>query len=157
MRPTVPLKVEHLEDRCVPATFGHPWADSSHITLSFVADGTNISGVASNLDTTLAGMGSAAARMEILRAFQTWVANANLNIGLVSDNGADFDAPGAVQGDPRFGDIRVGGRAWASDVLSLTTPFNYFNTGSGNVAINTAATLNIGGGAGTHDLYTVML
>src|SRR5439155_3824771 len=103
------------------------------------------------------GIGGNTARDEILRAYQTWVANANLNIALVADNGAAFDAPGAVQGDARFGDIRVGGRAWAGDVLSLTTPFNYFNTQSGNVALNTAAALTLGGANGSHDLYTVVL
>jgi hypothetical protein len=151
------LKVERLEDRTVPATFGHPWADAQHITLSFVPDGTNISGVSSNLNATLSGIGGDAARDEILRAFQTWVANANVNIGLMSDNGDAFDAPGQVQGDVRFGDIRLGGRAWAGDVLALTTPFNYFNTQSGNVAVNTAATFSIGGSDTTHDLYTVLL
>src|SRR5262245_42605916 len=155
-RPTTSLNVERLEDRTVPATFGHPWADPN-ISLSFVADGTNISGTPSNLTSFLSGIGGNTARDEILRAYQTWVANANLNIGIVGDNGAAFDAPGKVQGDDRFGDIRIGARAWAGDVLSLTTPFNYFNTQSGNVAINSAAAITVGGAGTTRDLYTVML
>src|SRR5262245_23897610 len=120
MRPTIALKVERLEDRTVPAAFGHAWADSTHLTLSFVHDGTNIDGVSSKLDSVLSKIGGPAAREEILRAFQTWVANADLNIGLVDDKGGAWDAPGEIQGDDRFGDIRVGGRAWAGDVLSLT-------------------------------------
>lgn len=155
MRPKFSLALEHLEDRCVPATFGNPWPDGSHITLSFAPDGTNISGTASNLSVLTSG--NLAARDAILGAFQNWAANANINLGLVSDNGDAFDVAGAVQGDSRFGDIRVGGRAWASDVLALTTPFNYFNTQSGNVALNTAASLTVGGANGTRDLFTVML
>src|SRR5437660_1554954 len=32
------LRVETLEDRCVPATWGNPWLDSEHWTLSFAPD-----------------------------------------------------------------------------------------------------------------------
>ena len=34
------LVVEILEDRAVPATFGVPWNDPGHLTLSFAPDGT---------------------------------------------------------------------------------------------------------------------
>src|ERR1051326_6216676 len=110
MRPAK-LNLECLEDRSVPAVFGNPWPDSN-ITLSFALDGTDINAAPSNLSATLSALGSSAAQNEILRAFQTWAANANINIGLVGDNGAAWNAPGLVQGDSRFGDIRVGGRAW---------------------------------------------
>jgi hypothetical protein len=152
MRPTISLRLEHLEDRAVPATFGNPWPDGSNITLSIVPDGTDIHGSGSNLAQLLSGPNGDAAKESILRAFQTWVANASINIGLVADDGSAFNAAGEVQHDPRFGDIRIGGRNWASDVLALTTTFNYFNTESGNVALNTAA-----GVVDTHDLQTVML
>ncbi len=155
--PKTSLALEHLEDRCVPATFGNPWPDETQVTLSFVPDGADISGTGSNLSVLTSGSTGNTARDAILKAFQTWVANANINIGLVGDSGDAFDVAGAVQGDSRFGDIRVGGRAWASDVLALTTPFNYFNTQSGNVALNTAANLTLGGANGSFDLFTAML
>src|SRR5262245_43790487 len=156
MGKSLPLTVEKLEDRSVPAVFGTPWSDSSHITLSFAPDGTLISNAPSNL-TSFLGENNAAGRDEILRAYQNWVASANINIGLVADSGDAFDAPGEVQGDSRFGDIRIGARAWASDVLALTTPFNYFNPGSGNVAINSGVSYSVAGSSGTYDLFTVIM
>src|SRR5262245_36602448 len=95
------LHVEHLEDRTVPAVFGSPWPDGSNITLSIVPDGTNINGAGSNLNQILSGPNGAAAKDAILRAFQNWVAKANINIGLVSDNGSAFDAAGEIQHDSR--------------------------------------------------------
>jgi hypothetical protein len=75
----------------------------------------------------------------------------------VSDNGAAWDVAGLIQADPRFGDIRIGGRSLASDVTAITTPFNYFNTQSGNVQLNTDMAFSIDGTAGTYDLFTSML
>src|SRR5262245_11767800 len=158
MRPLTRLRVESLEDRSIPAVFGNPWPDGSNITLSFLADGTDIHGTASNLSSTiLSGTSGDAGRLAILRAMQSWVANANINVGLVGDNGAAYDAAGAVQGDSRFGDIRVGGRNWADDVLSLTTAFNYFSTESGNIAVNTGKAFTYGSVSGDFDLFTAML
>ena len=36
------LRAEILEDRCTPTTFGNPWPDASHLTMSFVPDGTQV-------------------------------------------------------------------------------------------------------------------
>src|SRR5262245_2358803 len=99
---------EPLEDRTVPTSFGTGWADPGHLTLSFAPDGTTTPGGPSSLGTTLSGVGSSAAwQREILRAFQTWAVNANVNIGLVADSGPALGTPGSVQGDARFGDVRV--------------------------------------------------
>ncbi len=158
MRPSKRLRVEQLEDRALPATFWNPWPDGSHITMSFVQDGTDIHGVASNLSSAiLSGTSGEPARLAVLRPMQWLVANANINVGLVGDNGAAWDATGAVQSDSRFGDIRVGGRNWADDVLSLTTTFNYFNTESGNIAVNTGKSFSYGSVSGDYDLFTAML
>ena len=156
MRPTR-LRLEQLEDRSVPATYNIPWANASGLTLSFAPDGTDINGAQSNLWSALGGLGSDSVKLDILRAFQNWAVNSNINIGLVSDDGSAFDAPGQFQGDPRFGDIRIGGRALASDVGALTTPVNYFNTQSGNMMWNTSALFSLNGAAGTLDLTTVAL
>ena len=76
------LAIEVLEDRAVPATFGVPWSDPSHLTLSFVPDGTPIAGHTSSLFQTLERSEPTAVwEREILRAFQTWAVNANINIG----------------------------------------------------------------------------
>ncbi len=44
----------------------------------------------------------------MLKGFQNWAAHTNSDIGLVSDNGAEFGVPGSTHSDFRFGDIRVG-------------------------------------------------
>src|SRR5438067_10264064 len=82
------LMLEPLEDRAVPATFGVPWDDPSHLTLSFAPDGTAIAGHTSTLFQTLnAQMPTATWQREILQSFQTWAVQANINIGLVGDGG----------------------------------------------------------------------
>src|ERR1700752_672559 len=82
------LAIESLEGRAVPAAFGVPWSDPSHLTLSFVPDGTPIAGHTSSLFQTLGAVGSSNVwQTEILRAFQTWAVNANINLGLVPDGG----------------------------------------------------------------------
>jgi hypothetical protein len=151
------LRVERLEDRCVPATFGVAWPDGMHLTLSFAPDGTPIAGDPSSLDSLLAPLGDSAARLEILRAFQTWAVNGNLNIGVVADGGQDFAVGGAIQGDPRFGDVRIGARPLGSEVLAVTAPFNLFGTSSGNSSLNSTQPLSLGGSPGTYDLYTIYL
>src|SRR3954454_14909996 len=99
------FEFEPLEDRAVPATFGVPWSDPGHLTLSFVPDGTPIAGHASSLFRTLGAVAPPSAwQGEILRAFQTWAVNANVNIGLVADGGQALGVAGASQHDPRFGD-----------------------------------------------------
>src|SRR6266850_336748 len=97
-----PLRVERLEDRDVPAVFGVPWLDGSNLTLSFAPDGTPTMGGSSTLSQTLSALGDNAAKLQILRAFQTWAEQANVNIGVVADGGQSFDTNGAIQGDTRF-------------------------------------------------------
>src|SRR4051794_2216252 len=117
------LAIEVLEDRSVPATFGVPWSDPSHLTLSFVPDGTAIAGHTSSLSQRLGAVEpSTVWEGDILRAFQTWAVNANINIGLVADGGQALGVAGASQHDPRFGDIRVGAQPMAADALSISVP-----------------------------------
>ncbi len=153
-----PLVVEQLEDRCVPATWGNPWPDAAHLTLSFAADGTTISSSASNLQTLL---DTQAARqtweLEVLRAFQTWAVNANINIGLVADGGQAFGSAGRPQGDNRFGDIRIGGTAQPTDVEAVATPFeSTAGTWSGDVNLNTSVPYGINNQAAV-DLFSTVL
>jgi Matrixin len=151
------LRLESLEDRAVPAVFGEPWLDGRHVTLSFAGDGTSISGVSSNLTATLTPLSLDAAKLEILRAFQSWVVNSNLNVGLVNDSNLAFGTAGAIQSDPRFGDIRVGARNLASDVLAITAPFSLISPSSGDLILNSGKTFTIGGFLGTYDLFTVFM
>jgi hypothetical protein len=133
------LGSEALEDRAVPATFGVPWADPTHLTLSFVPDGTPIAGHTSSLYQTLNAQAPTATwKAEILAAFQTWAEVANINIGVVADGGKPLGTDGPAQHDPRFGDIRVGAQPMAGDALSISIPNDPYLVGTwgGDVLLN---------------------
>ncbi len=147
---------ERLESRDTPAAFGNPWPDGQHLTLSFAPDGTSVGGQASNLTHLLQSI-DPSARAEILRAFQKWISVANVNVGLVGDGGAAFGSAGAVQGDPRFGDIRVGARALGNDVLAVTAPYGTYDNNSGDIVLNANGRWSVGGAGTTYDLFTVLL
>ncbi len=137
------LNVTALEGRDVPASFGIPWSDPKHLSISFAPDGTSAAGVSSNLSAALdAQMPTAVWRAAILRAAQIWSAAANLNIGLVADNGDAFGSPGATQADPRFGDIRIAGVPMAGDALGEAVPPDPLLSGTmaGDVFFNTNTT-----------------
>ena len=110
------LTVETLEARIVRSVLGLPWLDPTHLTLSFAPDGTSIAGDASDLFQTLDSQFPTPASWQdvIVQAFQTWAAQTNVSVGLTTDSGAPFGVAGLMQGDPRFGDIRIGARAAGS-------------------------------------------
>jgi predicted Zn-dependent protease len=151
------LRLEYLESRTVPALFGTPWADPQHLTLSFVPDGTNVDGAGSSLAATLGG-DTGAWQAEILRAVQTWTAYANINVTVVADSGAALGTPGALQGDARFGDIRIAARPLSDNELAITDPSGFVGgTRTGDIVLNSQQPINIGGTDNHYDLYTVLL
>jgi hypothetical protein len=93
---TVLLRLEPLEPREVPATFGIPWSDGQHQTLSSAPDGS------SNLHSALFAH-DPDARLAVLRAVQTWSVQVNVNVGGVSASGAAFGTAGAGYGEVRVG------------------------------------------------------
>ena len=147
------LQLEKLEEREVPSAtiYGNPWLDGQHLTLSFAPDGTNISGSTSTLSQTLTSAGPTS-KTDLLRAVATWEDATNINFGLVTDGGQAFGTSKAIQGDTRFGDIRIGARPLTSTVLAITSPFNYLDSYSGDVVVNSQDAFGK-----TYDLYTVML
>jgi hypothetical protein len=154
------LPLEQLEERTVPATFNVPWPDAPDLTLSFAPDGTDAVGQSSTLFRTLgAGLSTSAWEAEILRAFQTWAVAANINIGVVADGGEPFGTLGLKQGDPRFGDIRIGAIPLGAGVLATADPYDPFiaNTSVGDIFLNSSTPFSIGGGNGTYDLFSVLL
>jgi hypothetical protein len=152
-----PLRVDRLEDRTTPAVWGVPWPDPQHMTLSFAPDGTDVGGSGSVLFSLL-GSGAASPdwQLDILHAFQTWAAQANINISLTSDNGDPFGEAGPAQGSSLYGDVRVGARPLAPSEVAVGTPFDQFGTWSGEVLINSGYTFGPAG-AGGYDLYTIAL
>ena len=154
-RPPNPLRLERLEDRATPALFGTPWPDSGHLTLSFVPDGADVSGVGSNLGATFGNLPTAVWQGEFVRAFQTWGQYANLNVAVVPDDGAPLGAPGPVQGSTGHGDIRVSARPLSDNVLAVTNPFDLHSTWAGDIVVNSNKLFTKDAAAGRYDLFTV--
>lgn len=148
-----------LEDRTVPTAFGTPWADGEHISLSLVPDGTGTHLGTSALAQTFGKTTSRGVwEKELLRAFQTWAAAANINIGLRADGGQALGTHGAVQGDARFGDIRVAAAPLAEDHGAHASPFSWTGTTySGDVVFNSTQKFTAGPTAGGYDIFSVAL
>jgi hypothetical protein len=132
------LRLEALEDRLAPAVFGYPWPDATHLTVSFVPSAA----APANWQT------------EVLRALETWAAVAQVNLAVVPDGGEPLGTPGMIQGDPRFGDVRVAWAPLSGGSLSYSVPYSPLaGTWSGDVVINSSANFGPGG----YDLYSVVL
>lgn len=154
------LYLEQLEDRCTPATFSNPWPNPENLTLSFVPDATAIGDYQSELFRVLKAQvstNSATWQREILRAFQTWAVHANINVSVVPDGGQVVGAPGVVQGDKRFGDVRVGAYPVVSSELAFVEPFDAAaGTWAGDLLLSSAVSFDPKTNGG-YDLYTVVL
>ena len=156
-KPRAVLRADRLEDRLTPAVFGTPWPDANHLTASFAPDTTAIGSVGSSLFAKL-GTGTAPAwQLETLKALQAWSSQANINVGYVPDTGTAFGTPGATQGKAGAGDIRVGGRPLSALEVAATTPYDLLGKGSGELVVNSAMPLSVGGSTTSYDLYTVFL
>jgi hypothetical protein len=153
-----PLAVESLESRDVPAVFGLPWADSGNLTLSFIPDGTPTPNGPSTLFKTMNSIAPASEwKQEILRAVQTWAQQVNVDVGVVADDGSPLGTTGAVQGDRRFGDIRIAAVPLAeSTELASASPFSWTGTTfSGDIVFDANRRFSIG--ASAFDLFSVTL
>jgi len=152
------FSVEGLEDRNLMATWGMPWVDPQHLTLSFTPDGTSVAGGQSQLFQTFdTELGAGNWEKTLLKGVQTWAANANINVSVVGDGGEAIGSPGPAQGDPRFGDIRVAAAPLATGVLATSSPYDpSMGTFSGDLILNTSYDWNPAD-AGSYDLLTVAL
>src|SRR5262249_50699062 len=126
---------------------------------SFAPDGTTIGSGSNNLFQTLdAEFGSRAWEREVLRALQTWAVNSNINIGVIPDSGLAFGATGFIQGDPRFGDLRIGAESISNTSVASSVPFGLTaGTWSGDVVLNSNYTFSMGGAGSTYDLFSILL
>lgn len=149
--------LEDLESRVVLySASGNLWPAAQLITISFVPDGTNLGGKASNLFSTFNSRFGSASTWEniILQAAQSWAQQTNINFAMVPDNGAAMGSGSYQQGDPGFGDIRIGGYNFNSTGLaqaSLPPPVNNYSI-AGDIEFNTGQGFNVGT---TYDLQTV--
>lgn len=161
LAPRARLSVEALEARTVPyALTGNSWIWPELVTLSFVPDGADVGGVASNLVSTLnARFGSAQVwQHEFIRAAQAWAQQTNLNFAVVFDDGTAYGGGAHQQGSPLFGDIRIGGYNFGTPTLArayLPPSINNFSI-AGDVLINSGQSW-VMGTIGGYDLFTTAL
>lgn len=162
------LVLEALEERCTPATLGSPWPDARSLTVSFVPDGTPLgpswtdaAGVVhdpqvSSLFATFSTLPEVQWQREILRGLQTWAVESNINLTLMADSGDPLGTPGLLQGDPRFGDIRIAGGTLSLGTVSAAVPCSVMaGTWSGDLLFNARYPFSVDGS--TYDLYSVTL
>jgi hypothetical protein len=160
IRPTL----EVLEERLVPySASGNAWPHPALITLSFVPDGTIIGSnsngyVYSNLFSTFTGhpgWSTATWQNQILKAAQVWAQQTNVNFSVVADDGATFGSGSYQQGDPKMGDIRIGGYNFGNSnylaVADMPPQTNNYSI-AGDIVFNTGQPFNIGA---TYDLFSV--
>src|SRR5271157_5263723 len=153
-------QLESLESRTVLySKTGKLWPNPGLITISIMPDGTNLGGPTSNLNAVFnskpalnqAGNGW---QTIIERAAQTWAAATNINFQLVPDNGAPSGAAGNEQGDPGYGDIRIGGYNFGTSTLARSfqpPPVNNYSI-AGDIAFNTGQSFSVNT---TYDLFKV--
>jgi hypothetical protein len=161
-RQHVRLALEQLEDRVVPySVSGDAWPHPNLITISFMPDGTPLSSavgstITSNLFSAFnAKFGSTAAwENQILKAAQAWAQQTNINFEVVPDSGASSGSGNYQQGNPSFGDIRVGGYVFGNSTLATTympPPVNNYSL-AGDITFNTGEGFHVGS---TYDLFSV--
>lgn len=132
------MRMETLERREVLTTFGVAWPDARSLTISFPTDDAQIGAYNNSLRAIFDQVADRKVWQEaVLRAFQSWAVESNINIGLATDRGDHFGATGLTQNDPRFGDFRIGAFPQVG-VLANATPFQTnAGTWAGDVLLNT--------------------
>ena len=101
-----------------------PWPNAQPITVSFAPDFVEVGRYRSELFQHFnSQMASPDWKVEICRALQTWSRYADVNFAIVPDSARSFGTVGLSQGDPRFGDIRLGAFP-QQNVLGNAVPYN---------------------------------
>ncbi|TWT95428.1 hypothetical protein Pla108_35760 [Botrimarina colliarenosi] len=132
---------ERLEPRLALDSQGLLAGFDPHFTLSFADDGVLIGDEPSSLNATLDAIAPRNEwREAALTAFQKWAIHTNSDIAVVSDGGQPFGAPGASQGDARFGDIRLGATTLSPEVGAVSVPIDNVASGTwlAEVVVNSA-------------------
>ena len=157
------LACESLEGRTVMTglgvdytLMGGQWDNSKPISFSIAPDGVSWDQAANNVNSQLNGEFNGTSWQKLVaEALQTWAASSNLNFTETGDGAYGFNTSGQSQGDPRFGDIRVGGYAFASSTIAQTYgPPPNGSTAGGDVELNTNYNF---GPSGQYDLETVLI
>jgi hypothetical protein len=141
-----------------------PWPNTRPITVSFAPDFVEVGRYRSELFQHFnSQMSFPDWQVEILRALQTWSRHTNLQFAVVPDSPRAFGVPGLAQGDPRFGDIRLGAFP-QQNVLGNAIPYNAAaGSWAGDILFDTSRSFYIhqAGSGGSppelYDLYSVAL
>ena len=166
VRPKRRLDWEPLEARAMLSAsglgtdytlMGGQWDNSRPISFSFAPDGVSWDQGSNDVNASLdAEFGGTSWQGLVARALQTWAASANLNFTQVADSSSSFNTSGVNEGDPNFGDIRIGGYNFGttSTIARTYGPPPNGQTGAGDVELNTGFSF----APGTHyDFQSVIL
>jgi fibronectin type 3 domain-containing protein len=152
--------LEPLEDRITPyVVSGYAWVNTN-ISASFMPDGTSDMGYQSDLFALYnASYPTATWQLQFAKALQTWADASSLNFHFVTEQidpttgvGYASGTPGLVQGDPRFGDIRLGASTGIWGLGHAVFPGG--STIGGDITLNGAGAAYIGS---SPDLYSILL
>jgi len=150
--------LEGLEDRkLLSTTNGGRWYFPNLITYSFVPDGTSIGGISSDLFLKFDAIAPRVTwQAQFKKAAAIWQQVAGINLAEVPDNGTPIGGTGNQQGDPYFGDIRIGGNAMGLGTLAFAALPPPLNGGSlaGDIVINTAQSWKVNN---DYDMLTVAI
>lgn len=136
------LGFQSLEDRRLLASDSSEFLGLGNFTLSLAPDDTQFGREVSDLNKVFdQKFGSEAWKQAIYDAAKAWVPHANVNFGLVDDDGSAAGVLGPWRGDERFGDVRVFGvqledQVWAE---ALNSNARVSGTWAGDVVFNTTA------------------
>ena len=136
------LKIEQLENRSLFHSEDISFLGFGSLTYSYAPDGTVVGNNESSLGTVFDNVASRSQwREAIARAIQTWSIHANINIGLVHDNGAPSGVYGPTRGNEQYGDIRITGFDYGLDSYAEAVAENNRTAGAwaGDVFFNTHA------------------
>lgn len=140
-----------VEDGFNFTTAGSTWADKN-VSVSFMPDGTTVSGGSSSLFSIMdAQIPRAVWQMQYARALASWSAVSTLNFHFVSDDGSPAGTSGQVQGDTRFGDIRIGTKPMTGTGYSYYPASSGTNPGDSYYKPNTTWKA----GTGLNDVYSI--
>lgn len=151
-----PRRIELLEQRALLDASGLTAVSDRYFTLSFAEDTTEIAGIESSLFAELdQRFGRDEWQTTILQAFQTWAATIATDVGLVQETGRHaFGTAGPTTSDNRFGDVRIGARPLADNVMaiSVSQESHVAGTWAADVVFNSEADFNT-----LDDLFSVAL
>ncbi len=150
------LSLEPLESRMLLDAYGLGWANAPDLTISFARDGTDVAGYESSLFAEMDAITHQTNRWQqtIVRSFETWAKHLDADVTVVADNGDPFGTTGLTQGDPRFGDVRIGAVPMSSAALGISIPHNELICGTWAADILFNSNVNLGN---LDNLYSVAL